>query len=387
MWINGFISQNQNEVIKNKNIYIPKTIKDQYIFIKRFYKFRWVLFSFIVRILSFNNPYKELKAFINTKKIKYVGEVNDLFPPAYSSFTFNLHSKLPLVTVIIPTLNRYGDLKNALLDLDNQKYRNFEVFVVDQSDNFSKSFYEGYKSNIRVIRQKEKALWKARNNAIKLSNGDYILLFDDDSRVNSDWIEEHLRCIEFFNCSISAGVSISVIGAPIPKHYSFFRWGDQIDTGNVMIKKEVFRSCGLFDTKFEKMRMGDSEYGVRAYLNGFHIVNNPKAQRLHIKSAQGGLRFFGHWDGMRPKIFFSPRPIPSVLYLFRKYWGNKASLYYLIRNVPLSLCPYKLKGKFSGYIVSFFIFLLFMPIILIQIYISWRKSKKLLYSEEKIDLL
>ena len=52
------------------------------------------------------------------------------------------------------------------------------------------------------------------------------------------------------------------------------------------------------------MRMGDSEYGVRAYLNGFHIDNNPKALRLHIKSAQGGLRFFGHWDGMRPNNFF-----------------------------------------------------------------------------------
>ena len=68
------------------------------------------------------------------------------------------------------------------------------------------------------------------------------------------------------------------------------------------------------------MRMGDSEYGVRAYLNGFHIVNNPKAQRLHIKSAQGGLRFFGHWDGMRPKIFLVQGLYP-VYYIFLESIG------------------------------------------------------------------
>ena len=52
------------------------------------------------------------------------------------------------------------------------------------------------------------------------------------------------------------------------------------------------------------MRMGDSEYGVRAYLNGFHIVNNPKAQRLHIKSAQGGPRFFWSLGWNASKNFF-----------------------------------------------------------------------------------
>ena len=129
-----------------------------------------------------------------------------------------------------------------LLDLDNQKYRNFEVFVVDQSDNFSKSFYEGYKSNIRVIRQKEKALWKARNNAIKLSNGDYILLFDDDSRVNSDWIEEHLRCIEFLIVLFLQAFLFQLLVLPYQSIIIFFRWGDQIDTGNVMIKKKFLEA-------------------------------------------------------------------------------------------------------------------------------------------------
>ena len=54
-----------------------------------------------------------------------------------------------------------------------------------------------------------------------------------------------------------------------------------------MIKKKVFEKCSLFDEKFEKMRMGDSEFGVRAYLNGFKNISNPKSYREHLKIAKG----------------------------------------------------------------------------------------------------
>ena len=131
---------------------------------------------------------------------------------------------------------------------------------------------------------------------------------------------KHLNCLEYFNSEISAGVSLSKLGAKIPFNYKFYRISDQLDTGNVVLNRNVFKIVGLFDEQFEGMRMGDAEFGLRAYRNGIISISNPEAYRIHLKSNEGGLRKLGSWDAFRPTSFFKPRPIPSVLYYARKFW-------------------------------------------------------------------
>ena len=169
------------------------------------------------------------------------------------------------------------NLKDVFKDLENQMYKNFEVIVVDQTDDFQEDFYKGWNLDLKFWFQEEKALWKARNEAIKSSKGEYILLYDDDSLVQPNWIEEHLKTLDFFNADLSSGVSISTVGAEVPEHYNYFRWSDQLDTGNVLLKKEIFNKIGLFDRQFEKQRMGDGEFGLRCYLAGFKNISNYKA--------------------------------------------------------------------------------------------------------------
>ena len=274
-------------------------------------------------------------------------------------FNFSLIKSNPLINIIIPTLNRYEALKNVLNDLEKQIYSNFEVIIIDQSNFFQKEFYNQFSLNSQIVRQERPALWMARNRGIKSSKSEYLLFLDDDSRIERDWIFEHLKCLDYFNADISSGVSISAIGGNLPKNYFFFRWSDQLDTGNVLIKKQVFIKSGLFDQNFEKMRMGDGEFGLRTYLNGFKNILNPKAFRKHLKIAKGGLRAFGHWDGYRTKHIFSPRPVPSVLYFYRKYWGSKAALFSVLYDIPFSFSPYYLKGTKIGYMLSLIIFILF----------------------------
>ena len=265
------------------------------------------------------------------------------------------------MSVVIPTLNRYEYLKDVLEDLERQEYTNFEVIVVDQSLPFQDEFYRKFNLKMKVVQQKKRALWLARNHAIEISEGEYILLFDDDSRVKSDWITNHLKCIDFFDADISSGVSISTVGAEVPKNYSFFRISDQIDTGNVLLKKQIFREIGLFDRQFEKQRMGDGEFGLRAYLNNYKNVSNPYAGRIHLKVGSGGLREMGSWDAFRPKKWFGPRPVPSVLYLFRKYYGTKLSLLSLLKTLPPAIIPYQFKKSKKGMILGFVLTVLFFP--------------------------
>jgi glycosyltransferase involved in cell wall biosynthesis len=365
------------------------SIQDNYRFLRKYFNRNWAFVVLVIRLLSLCNPFKELEAFIKTRHIRKT----DLFGSSviYDNFMENSKGILgenPKVSVIIPTLNRYRYLKDVLSDLSQQTYKNFDVLICDQSDPVDRDFYQkNYSTNIKIIIQEEKALWKARNRCIKESDSDYLLLFDDDSRVEPDWIEFHLRCVHYFKAGISSGVSLSTIGAKVPGNYSFFRRGDQLDTGNVLIHRDVFRKVGLFDRQFEKQRMGDGEFGLRCFLSGIVNISNPLAQRIHLKVSSGGLRQMGSWDAFRPKNILSPRPIPSVLYLVRKYFGNARARLFLSLTMPFSVLPYHLKGKTGSGVFSLIVFFVLFPVFLIQILKSWHIASGMLKKGALIEHL
>ncbi len=381
----GFISTQEERGIDiwEKNIF---SMEDEYRFLRKNFHKAWLFYVLLLRLLTFHNPFKEIIGFFKARNVKRVDySKNILNDNTYETFESQLIASNPFISVVIPTLNRYEYLKDVLKDLENQTYKNFEVIIVDQTDDFKKEFYEGWNLDLKFWFQSEKALWKARNEAIQSAKGDYVLLYDDDSLVEEDWIYQHLKCLDFYKADLSSGVSISTVGAEVPKHYSYFRWSDQLDTGNVLLKKEIFQQIGFFDLQFEKQRMGDGEYGLRCYLNGYKNISNYKAKRIHLKVSQGGLRQMGSWDGWRPKKLFGPRPVPSVLYLSRKYFGDKLSKFYIVKTILPSLVPYKYK---SNQILKFFSFIFlpfFLPLVLFQVINSWKKASLMLKKSQEND--
>jgi len=146
-----------------------------------------------------------------------------------------------------------------------------------------------------------------------------------------------------------------------------------------MIDRGVFEIAGSFDEKFEKLRMGDGEYGLRCLLNGFPIISNPHAGRVHLKGESGGLRQMGAWDAIHSIGLFKPRPIPSSLYLARKYFNNETALIYGLSQLPKSLIPYRLKGSGALNTLPYLLgSVLLSPILLLTFYMSWRKSSEML---------
>lgn len=359
---------------------------DEYRFLRKYFHSVWVFYVLVLRLIWFKNPFSEISAWRKSRDAKKSDYIkNPIKYPEWENFRSSLITEKPMVSVVIPTLNRYEYLKDVLEDLEKQDYKNFEVIIVDQSTPLQEAFYQDYDLNILLIYQEEKALWLARNEAIKKSKGEYILLFDDDSRVGPDWITNHLKCLDFFDADISSGVSLSVVGGNIPKNYAFFCYSSQLDTGNVLLKKDVFRDIGLFDRQFEKQRMGDGEFGLRAYLNGYKNISNPHASRVHLKVGSGGLREMGSWDAFRPKNLLAPRPIPSVLYLFRKYYGRKRSILAVLKTVPQSIMPYRYKRNKKMMVFGMFISLFLFPFVLLQVIISWRLASKKLREGDKIE--
>ena len=363
-----------------------KNIKDNYLFVRRYFSTFQLLRVLILRIITLSNPIKELVAFFYCLKNKRIFIIPNGIRN-YGDFDSELLNLKPLISIIIPTLNRYEYLKDVLLDLEKQDYQHFEVIICDQSEPIDREFYTKFKLDIKLIEQNEKALWKARNACIVLSKSDFILMFDDDSRVNSHWISNHLRCLDYFGVKISAGVTNTIVGGGMGVKENYFHLSDVFDTGNALVHRSVFENVGLFDRQFEKQRMGDSEFGLRALLGGHNIISNPLASRIHLKVETGGLRQMGSWDAIRPKKLFAPRPIPSVLYLIRKYYGDFSAILYIIQTVPQSFVPYRFKGKKSFKIFFSIFFSIWFPIALIGTIKSWRESTLKLAMGSKIDFL
>lgn len=99
----------------------------------------------------------------------------------------------PLVSVIIPIYNVSQYLKQCLDSIINQTYKNLEIILVNDgsTDNSGKicDKYAETDSRITVIHQKNKGQAYARNEAIKLSNGSFVLYVDGDDYISSTHIQ------------------------------------------------------------------------------------------------------------------------------------------------------------------------------------------------------
>ncbi len=362
----GYFPKGDRDAIQNVVI---KDREDNYRFISRHFGSQKSLYVLFLRILSLKNPILELWAFIQGRDVK-------IKPSEAKGESFNHIASNERVTVVIPTLNRYDYLKDVLADLEKQTHQNFDVWVCDQSDDFNADFYQGWKLDLHIIQQKAKALWRARNRCVEESTGEYLLFFDDDSRVDPTWIEDHLKVCSGF---ISAGVTYTLVGGGLGSKSAHWHLSDVLDTGNALIHRLVFPKTGPFDENFEKLRMGDGEFGLRCLLNGFPIISNPVACRVHLKGETGGLRQMGAWDAIHSIGLFKPRPIPSSLYLARKHFDNETALIYGLTQLPKALIPYKNKNKgISRNWIYLMGAVVLSPLLVYTFFLSWRKSTELI---------
>ena len=78
-------------------------------------------------------------------------------------------------SMIIGTLNREKAIKYCLKSLLEQNYENYEIIIIDQSDNDKTEKYVKNLSEKRIkyMHVDYKGLSRARNDALKLASGDY----------------------------------------------------------------------------------------------------------------------------------------------------------------------------------------------------------------------
>ena len=328
------------------------SLADRYALLSRHVTPKWVRYVAVRRALRSLRPDREVRALRVARAA--VAAVPSPLPAGASYKRPPLTSAsvtaapVPRISVVLPTLDRYELVSQVLEDLRAQTVAPAEVIVVDQTRPHDPAVFERHRDlPLTVLPQDGRGQWLARNAAVARATGDLLLFLDDDSRVPPEFVECHLACLDAFDAAISAGASRSVIGSPVPENYGFYRAADQFDSGNALVRRSVLAQVGGFDQQFDRMRSGDAEFGLRAHLAGALSVHNPDAYRVHFKAAGGGLRSYGSWDVFRQKGWFSPLPLPSVLYFGMRYFSPRQQREHLLIGLAAGIVPYERKRQAS----------------------------------------
>jgi glycosyltransferase involved in cell wall biosynthesis len=104
-----------------------------------------------------------------------------------------------LVSLIMPTLNRYDDIDLLMQSLQRQTYKNFELIVIDQNDNNKvEEIVNKYKDDVvlKYIKSDKIGLSYNRNIGIEMAKGQIIAFPDDDCVYEDDTLEKVIKFFE-----------------------------------------------------------------------------------------------------------------------------------------------------------------------------------------------
>lgn len=121
--------------------------------------------------------------------------------------------KKPLVSVIIPFYNEEKYIKNAVMSIVNQTYKNLEILLIDDgsTDNSISIIKDIKDERIRIIECKKNiGRPAARNFGIGESKGEFIAMMDADDECDVTRIEKQINTILQTGINTVCGTSILI---------------------------------------------------------------------------------------------------------------------------------------------------------------------------------
>ena len=319
---------------------------DRYIFYKKNFKKEHAINMLLKKILK--NPFQEVKAFFKVQnKVVSVNNYPKIVPHELSSI-----QGAPTVSVIIPTMHRQEYTLNLLKDYNSQNYPVTQVIVVDATpeNERAENLYisENYNFDLIIRWQKSKGSCRARNEAIDLCTGDYIIFADDDTRILPDFVENHIKFIQTNKIDACNGLDIHadlhtddlVNLENRLEELGENRWkagaAQSFSNANSCVKKEWVNKLIGNDINFDGGYGEDTDYGMRIIKEGGLLFHNPFSAILHLKPPSGGYRTWGlenavlgkkrkmqAWELENPVKFVKPVPSPTIVYGILKHFNTE----------------------------------------------------------------
>jgi glycosyltransferase involved in cell wall biosynthesis len=254
---------------------------------------------------------------------------------------------MPFFSVIIPVYNRYIMLKKAVDSVLSQRYKDFELIIVDDGSTDNTSCIESdYGDSIIYIRQSNKGVSAARNTGIKRANSPFIAFLDsDDLWLPNKLLEQHryikenplIQIHQTDEIWIRNGVRVN----SLKKHRKID--GDIFTTSlelclvspsSVVLKRELFGRYGLFDEDLPVCE----DYDMWLRITCFEKAGLIRKKLIKKFGGHGSQLSRSYWGMDRFRIYAIIKLLKAGLKDINPEYYNKA------RGTGIRKCKIMLKG-------------------------------------------
>lgn len=207
----------------------------------------------------------------------------------------------PFASVIVCSYNRPGFLYPLLNQLIIQTYKNYEVIIIDGSDNPLITRISEFPTNFQFFCTSLRyVMGILRNLAILVSRGEIIIFVDDDSYVAQDFVARHVALHSISYDEKVAAVQGHSVGSPhdergngwVRRVCTFKPNGNTLAslvTTNCSIKRSALEAVGGFNMDI-RLVGDDTELGRRFKKMGYTIRNGPEVITIHRGASEAGAR-------------------------------------------------------------------------------------------------
>lgn len=225
-----------------------------------------------------------------------------------------------MLHIIIPVFNRLEETKLCLRALDNQSYKNFKIYIInDGSTDATEDYLRENRQDIEIINGDGNLWWTGCMKLgieyllkININHADdYAMSLNQDVVLDKDSLGNLMEVATSNKRSLVSGITVDqqtkkalssgsktiswVLNLNYHPHYN--QLYEDINLKNIdldiligracIYPMEVFRSVGNFNPDDFPQYGGDSEYSCRAKKNGFDLIMVPKAVAYTAQDSTG----------------------------------------------------------------------------------------------------
>lgn len=250
--------------------------------------------------------------------------------PYYKLKLLKKSTKISPLDIIVLSHNEIKTTKEFIrLLYDNTDKDFFRLIWIDNAStdgtvDFLKEFSKDTKNIITVSSDTNLGVIDGRNlgfyysTCTSIKKSDYIMYLDNDQFVSKGWLDSHLGVLNrgYDVVGVEAW-KMNKIFIPTEKIETLNKEFNYVGCGGMIIKREVTKKIGMFDTRFNPSYFEDPDFIFRCYDFGFKVGWNFKSKIIHMPHQTLGKlsendkirRFTNSWNEFRKKWVNHPLPV------------------------------------------------------------------------------
>ncbi|MCI7794770.1 MAG: glycosyltransferase family 2 protein [Lachnospiraceae bacterium] len=269
-------------------------------------------------------------------------------------------------TIIIPNYNGLNFMEPCFEALEKQTMKDFRVLVVDNGSTDGSVEWLKKKGIPSVFLKENTGFSGAVNTGIRMADTPYVILLNNDTKVDSHYVEAMERAISRSEKIFSVSSRMIQMYAPelmddAGDMYSVMGWAYQRGVGRpkeyygkscrvfsacagaAIYRRAVFDEIGLFD-EMHFAYLEDIDVGYRAKLYGYDNIYCPEAVVYHVGSGTSGSKYNSF------KVRLAARNNVYLNYKNMRGWQLLLNSPFLLAGTFVKYLFFKKKGFGTDYV-------------------------------------